>query len=84
MKAKRNNTIYEAFGWSGVVLVIGSYGLLATGIVDGSSALYHSLVLVGALGVALVSYKKHDYQPAVLNTIFAVFALIALARIVLF
>lgn len=84
MKTKANNTTYEILGWAGVVFVVGSYGLLATGVLDGSSALYHSLVFIGALGVALVSYKKHDYQPAVLNTIFAVFALIALARIVLF
>ena len=76
------DTVIESAGWAGVVLIVGSYGLLALGFVNSSSVLYHSLVLCGAFAVAVVSYRKHDYQPAVLNAIFAVLAIIALTRII--
>lgn len=83
MKRNNKHNVRESIGWIGVVIIIASYGLLATGIVDNDSILYHSLVFVGALGVASVSYKKHDLQPAVLNAIFAILALIALFRLLL-
>ncbi|GEM_PF-159397 len=82
MKKTNKNATIEYIGWIGVVLVVGSYGLLALGFVNSSSILYHSLVLLGASGVAIVSYKKRSYQPAVLNGIFAILAVTALMRII--
>jgi len=78
------NILYEDLGWFGVILIISSYGLLATGVLDSSSILYHTLVLGGSLSVALISFTKKAYQPAVLNGIFALLAIIALARLLLF
>ncbi len=80
-KTNNHNDIYEYIGWIGVVLVLSSYALISLGVVGGDSVLYHTLVLAGSVSVAVISYKKRAYQPAILNTAFAVFAVIALARI---
>ena len=74
----------EIAGWIGVVFILGSYCLLATGVIDGNSWVYHALVLAGSLFVAAISYKKQAFQPMVLNVCFSVLALIALARIAFF
>lgn len=78
------NILYEDLGWFGVILIVGSYGLLASGVLNSESVLYHALVLGGSLSVALISFIKKAYQPAVLNGIFALLAIIALARLLLF
>ena len=80
-KTTRNKAVLEYIGWLGVIVVLGSYALLALGVVASDSVLYHSLVLFGSLAVAAISYTKHAYQPAILNSAFALFAVIALARI---
>lgn len=81
IKSKRARDAYESLGWIGVALVLGSYALLSLGIVGGNSAPYHAFVLAGSVLVAAISYKKRVYQPAILNTAFALLAAIALARI---
>lgn len=82
--AKKTNTIYEILGWIGVLLVLGSYILLATGILNGDSWIYHSLVLLGGIFIIIISYKKHVFQPVVLNGVLCAFAVLALLRISLF
>lgn len=84
MVKKQTNTIYEILGWIGVALVLGSYMLIATGIVSSESWIYHSLVFVGSVFIIIISYKKRVFQPVVLNAVLAVFAIIALTRVVLF
>lgn len=81
----KNNVsaLLEYAGWMGVTLVVGSYGLLATGIIPTPTVFYHSLVFAGSLAVAVLSYTRHDYQPAVLNTLFCILAFIAIIRILL-
>ncbi|MFZ1360565.1 MAG: hypothetical protein WAS27_00835 [Candidatus Saccharimonadales bacterium] len=76
-----HRTVVELFGWIGTLLILGSYGLLSFGIVDGNSILYHTFVLIGAIGVALISYYKQAYQPLVLNGIFALLASFAIIRL---
>lgn len=71
----------EIAGWIGVVFVVGSYCLLAMGLIDGNSWLYHGLVLIGSLFVAAISYKRRVIQPMVLNLCFAGLAIVALVRI---
>lgn len=85
VKAKKQSrtTIWELAGWAGVVFIAGSYSLLALGLVDGESPLYHSLVLAGSVFVAGISYLKKAYQPFVLNMLFALLAAFALVRIIL-
>lgn len=73
--------VYEILGWVGVVFVLGSYCLLATGIIDGNSWVYHVLVLTGSVFIAVISYIRRVYQPMVLNICFSVLAIVALVRI---
>lgn len=73
----------DIFGWIGVMLIIASYSLIALGIVDGNSLIYHGLVLVGSIAVGVISIKKQAFQPAVLNILFSLLALIAIVRILL-
>jgi len=73
--------IYETLGWVGVVFVLGSYCLLATGMIDGNSWVYHVLVLIGSVFIAVISYIRRVFQPMVLNVCFSVLALVALIRI---
>ena len=84
MVKKKTNSIYEILGWVGVLLVLGSYMFLATGILDGDSWLYHALVLLGGIFIIIISYKKHVFQPVVLNSVLCAFAVVALIRILFF
>jgi len=83
-KQQSSNIILEILGWIGVIFVLGSYCLLAMGIIDGNSWIYHVLVLAGSIFIAAISYKKRIFQPMVLNLCFSAFALIALMRILFF
>ena len=74
----------ELVGWIGTALVIGSYVLLSLGILQGDDFIYHSLVLAGSLGVALISYIRKVYQPFVINSFFVVIAIIAIIRLAYF
>lgn len=77
------SNILEISGWIGVAIVLGSYALLSLGIVDGQSMLYHTLVFIGSLALAIISWYKHTYQPAVLNIVFCVLAVVAMVRIII-
>lgn len=76
--------LYEIVGWTGTMLVIASYMFLSLGYISGSSYTYHLLVLVGSIGVAIVSFIKQAYQPFAINAFFIAIAIIALARITYF
>lgn len=75
------NKMYEVLGWVGVVFVLGSYCLLAIGIIDGNSWIYHAMVLAGSSMIAAISLKRRVFQPAVLNLCFSILAVIALLRL---
>lgn len=72
---------YELFGWLGVICVLAGYFFVTIGQISGNSATYHLMMLVGSIFVAVISVKKHNLQPAVLNILFAVFASVALIRL---
>lgn len=80
-KKIKSGPIYEFLGWIGVIFVLGGYCLLATGIISGNSWPYHVLILFGSLFLGVISYRKQNYQPVVLNAIFVLFAIIALVRL---
>lgn len=82
-RKQQSTNLGEIAGWIGVVFIAGSYSLLALGVVDGQSLFYHSLVLAGSVFVAGISYRKHAYQPFILNALFAILAMLAIIRIIL-
>lgn len=79
MKKTRNSIILDAIGWAGTVLVIGGYGAYAIGLIS-DAVIYHIFNLFGSLGVLAISTYRRIWQPVVINSCFALFALIAIIR----
>jgi hypothetical protein len=77
----RTTIVSEALGWYGVCALLLAFALVSFEIVEGESQAYQLLNLTGAVGVAILSLTKRAYQPAVLNTIWAIIALAALISI---
>ncbi len=74
--------ITEIVGWYGVVAILSAYALMSLGILSSHNIYYQLLNLSGALGIVYDSFKDKDYQPVVLNIIWAVIALIAIVNII--
>ncbi len=72
--------LIEAAGWIGAVLVLAAYGMASAGRLDGRSALFQWLNLVGAAGF-VVNTAWHGAIPSmVLNIIWCGIAIVTLAR----
>lgn len=84
IKHLKRSTIAEAVGWIGSLGILSSYLLLSIGIISGNSASYYILSGLGALGLAVVTYRHRAFQSFVVNIIFTILAAIALVRIVFF
>jgi len=75
--------IIELFGWYGTVAIVGAYALVSFSVIQSNSFLYQFLNLTGAVGIVLISFNKKAYQPAVLNIIWTIIALVAIGKIFL-
>lgn len=75
--------LIEALGWYGTIAIVGAYALISFSLLSADSLWYQLLNGTGAIGIVIVSFHKRAYQPAVLNCIWTVIALFALAKIVL-
>ncbi len=72
----------ELFGWFGAFIIVGTYALVSFSFLEPTGMWYQVLNVVGALGIVAVSFRKKAYQPAVLNVIWAVIALLAIINII--
>ena len=79
----KKDLIVELVGWYGAVAILMGYTLNTFNVLDSSSIFYQVLNLTGAIGIVVVSISKGAKQPAVLNFVWAVIALLAIASIVL-
>lgn len=77
------NTITEILGWCGVAAIVGAYILLSFNFVSSNSLIFQLLNLTGAIGIVVDALEDRNIQPAVLNIIWALVALIALVKILL-
>jgi len=77
------NRITEILGWYGVVAVVGAYALLSLDILSSTSFLFQGLNLTGAIGIIVDAIDDKNTQPAVLNIIWAIIAVVAIVRIIL-
>ncbi len=77
------NNLTEIFGWYGTVAILSAYALVSFSVISSQGFLFQFLNASGAVGIILVSMSKKAYQPAVLNTIWAVIAVIAIIKILL-
>ncbi len=75
-------TFVELFGWYGAVAIVTAYMLVSFSFVDSTNIWYQLLNLTGALGIVVVSFSKKTYQPAAVNVIWALIALVALVKII--
>ncbi len=58
-------------GWYGAVAIVAAYILLSFGFILATSLVYLLLNLTGALGIVVDSLYKKDYQPGMLNVVWA-------------
>ncbi len=79
MKSK----IIETFGWYGVVAIVGAYAALSLGMLSSGSLLYQVLNLTGSVAIVVDALKDGNKQPAVLNIIWALIALLAIVQTIL-
>jgi len=68
----------ELVGWYGTIAILSAYALANFRIIAIDSFEYQLLNLTGAIGIVVISVVKKDKQPAVLNAVWAIIALIAL------
>ncbi|MEI8123886.1 MAG: transporter [bacterium] len=83
----KNRSIYnwvtEALGWYGVVAVVLAYALLSFKILSSDSLLFQGLNLTGSIGIVIDALDDKNTQPAVLNIIWAIIALVAIVKILI-
>jgi hypothetical protein len=77
----KNALFVDVVGWYGMSAIVGAYVLVSFNVLDSKSAWYQLLNLTGALGIGAVSWAKRALQPAVLNLVWSVIAVVALVRI---
>jgi len=77
------NKLIEFFGWYGTVAIIAAYALTSFGLLSSDNIWYQILNGTGAIGIVILSFNKKAFQPAVLNIIWTVIALIAIAKILM-
>lgn len=74
------NFIDEIIGWYGMAAILLAYGLVSFNVLSASGIFYQVLNFTGAGGVAYISFKKQARQPAILNIVWAIIALIAIVK----
>jgi hypothetical protein len=73
-------TFVDIAGWTGTVLVLGSYALISSGKLQPRSALYQWMNLVGAIGLAINSGWNGAWPSAGLNIVWLGIAILAMRR----
>ena len=73
----------EIAGWYGMLAIIIAYGLASFNVVSADNYLFQGLNLTGSLCLMWISYKKRVAQTVVLNTFWALIALMAIGRLLL-
>lgn len=77
------NFLDEIIGWYGMAAILAAYFLVSFGFLSVSGVFYQVINFTGAGGVAYISFKKNAKQPAVLNVVWAIIALIAIVRVII-
>ncbi len=72
------NKFINILGWYGVAAILGAYAFLNFGILQPKSLVYQVLNLTGAIGVGVDALNDKDWQPVVLNIVWAVVAIVSI------
>jgi len=73
--------LIEIFGWYGTAAIVLSYILVSFSFLSANSIWYQLLNVTGAVGIVTISLYKKAYQPAILNIIWTLIAIIAIISI---
>jgi hypothetical protein len=73
-------TWIDAIGWLGAVLLLAAYVLVATRKLEGHSAAFHGLNLLGGAGLATNSAANGAFPSVALNAIWMLVGVVALLR----
>jgi hypothetical protein len=71
----------EILGWYGVIALLGAYMSISFGYLSSSDVLFQVLNATGALSIVIDALAQKNWQPAVLNIVWGVVALVALFKI---
>ena len=74
--------LVEDFGWLGMFSILLAYALVSINLIESNSLEYHSLNLLGALGIIVVSLHKKVWQSVGLNIAWLIIAGVALLSII--
>jgi len=73
----KNKIVINVFGWVGVILVLGAYGLVSFNLLDSHNLWYQLMNGFGAFFLIIESTWRKDYPFIVLNVVWATVAIIA-------
>lgn len=74
---------HEVVGWLGAFAILLAYALNSFELILPDSTTYQGLNFVGALGIVYNAAKAKNYPPMILNLIWAIIGLVALAKILI-
>lgn len=76
-----SNRLIEGLGWMSVAAIVGGYAATTFDLLETDSVMYLCLNLFGAVGIIISSLDNKNYQPIVLNVVWAVIAGVGLMRV---
>ena len=71
-------TVAAILGWSGAVMLLGAYGLVATHRLTSRGVSYHVLNLAGALGLTLYAISIAAWPNVVLNSFWTIVGVVGI------
>jgi len=72
--------LIQIAGWIGTFLIVLAYFLVSYRKVDGSSKIYQTMNLLGALGVGVTVFHQEVWSAVVLQVAWGIIAIVALIK----
>lgn len=73
-------SLIDVIGWAGSAAVVSAYGLLSNNILEGKSAIYQLLNLVGGICLVINTIYYRAYPSTFVNIVWSVIAILALMQ----
>ncbi len=77
---KKTHPVVQALGWYGVIAIVTAYALASFSVLAPRDWQFQLLNATGALAMILEGSQRKDWQPVVLNVVWATIAIISLIR----
>jgi hypothetical protein len=71
-------SVSNFLSWFGILLILSAYILNVFNVLDTRNILYLVFNIVGSIFILIQAFHRRDYQPAVLNIVWATVALVNL------